>query len=87
MRSHSALCTAIPARMAPSLAAKALVVNRGRRLPPGVLPPGVQCLLFDPPPQSPIPDSRVDLDGYPKVLRRAFDDLMATKPERLATTW
>ncbi|MBI1787000.1 MAG: hypothetical protein HYR60_05525 [Acidobacteria bacterium] len=53
----------------------------------GVLPPGWWCLLFDPAPQSSVPGSRVDPAGFPPILRRVFEDLARTRPERLPESW
>lgn len=50
----------------------------------GALPPGAWCLLFDPAPQSHAFGSRVDTAAYPPTLRRIFEELVVTKPTRLA---
>jgi hypothetical protein len=50
----------------------------------GALPPGWWCLLFDPAPQSRDFGSRVDPAAYPPTMRRVFEELVRTKPERLA---
>jgi hypothetical protein len=53
----------------------------------GALPPGWWCLLFDPAPRSSVPGSRVDAAGFPPILRRVFEDLARTRPERLPGRW
>lgn len=51
----------------------------------GVLPPGWWCLLFDPAPRSNAPGSRVNPAEYPPLLRQVFEELVRSKPQRLAT--
>jgi hypothetical protein len=51
----------------------------------GALPPGWQCLLFDPAPGSSVPGSRVDPATFPPVLRQVFEHLAPTRPERLSS--
>jgi hypothetical protein len=53
----------------------------------GTLPPKWWCLLFDPAPGSSVPGSRVDPSGFPPTLRRVFEDLVRTGPERFPQRW